>query len=176
MNSSSNTPYANQQGTTLAISLIVLLLMTLIGLAAIKSSFFQEKMSANMLDKEYSFEASEAALYEAKTWLMSLKSYPLPMSSCTTKPCVLEQNSSRSPELQNTRWWDSFGFQPSVSLPTISKSPQYVIEYQRFVSDNVTIGHGYSSQGTHFYQVTTRGYGKTTTSKTQLKASVARRF
>lgn len=55
-----------QGGGTLAIVLILLLIMTLLGLAALRSTLLQERMAGSMRDRGISFQAAESALREAE--------------------------------------------------------------------------------------------------------------
>lgn len=52
----------HQAGTVLVVALIVLLLVTILGLAGMRDSIMQERMSGNMLDRNLAFQAAEAAL------------------------------------------------------------------------------------------------------------------
>lgn len=58
-----------QQGAALVISLIILLVMTLIGVSSLQTTTFEEKMTGNIRDKAMAFEAGEAALREAETFI-----------------------------------------------------------------------------------------------------------
>jgi len=55
-----------QQGAVLVVSMLVLLVMTMIGLAAVQTNVLQEKMAGNMLDKNMAFQAAEAGLRAAE--------------------------------------------------------------------------------------------------------------
>lgn len=59
----------NQQGSTLIVSLVMLLLMTLAGVAAMQGTILQERMAGNLRDRELAFEASEAALRAGEEWV-----------------------------------------------------------------------------------------------------------
>lgn len=52
----------SQKGITLIVGLIMVLLISIIGLAAIRGSGLQEQMAGNMRDLHLAFEAAEAAL------------------------------------------------------------------------------------------------------------------
>ncbi|MGB1142355.1 MAG: pilus assembly PilX family protein, partial [Halioglobus sp.] len=54
-----------QHGMALAVSLILLLVVTLIGLAAARGTTAQQRMSANFYDREIAFQNAEAGLREA---------------------------------------------------------------------------------------------------------------
>lgn len=65
MRSSSHTRYPlayRQRGVALVVSLILLVLATLIGLASVRGTNLQERMSSNMYDRSLAFQRAEAAL------------------------------------------------------------------------------------------------------------------
>jgi type IV pilus assembly protein PilX len=55
-----------QRGATLIIVLILLLVMTLLGVASMRGVLLEERMSSNMLDRSYAFQAAEIALREGE--------------------------------------------------------------------------------------------------------------
>ena len=55
-----------QRGVSLLIVLILLLIMTLLGLASMRVGLLQEKMSGGQFDRSLSFQAVEAAVREAE--------------------------------------------------------------------------------------------------------------
>ncbi len=83
-----------QQGVTLAVGLVLLLLMTMLGAYATQSSSIQQQMSGNMEDKELSFQATESALREGENWLGSQVNQPSDAATCT-QPCVLTYDPTR---------------------------------------------------------------------------------
>ena len=52
----------SQQGAVLILSLIILLVMTLFGLASMNTSIMQEKMAANSQNTNRTFQAAESAV------------------------------------------------------------------------------------------------------------------
>jgi Tfp pilus assembly protein PilX len=54
------TPH-KQQGAVLAVSLIILLVLTVLGITAMRGVSLQEKMSANAMNRSSAFSASESA-------------------------------------------------------------------------------------------------------------------
>jgi type IV pilus assembly protein PilX len=51
-----------QQGVALIVVLILLLIMTLLGLASLRGTLMEERMSSNLYDRSLSFQSVEAAL------------------------------------------------------------------------------------------------------------------
>ena len=58
---------ASQRGASLVVVLILLLVMTLLGLAILRSTLLEERMSANLYDRSLAFQSAEGALREAET-------------------------------------------------------------------------------------------------------------
>lgn len=56
---------ARQRGVALPVALILLVVVTLVGLAAVNGTILQQKMAANFYDRGLAFQASEAALRQA---------------------------------------------------------------------------------------------------------------
>ena len=56
----------HQAGISLFVVLILLLVMSVLGIAVLRSSGMQERMSANMRDRGLAFQAAEIALREAQ--------------------------------------------------------------------------------------------------------------
>lgn len=54
--------HSRQQGAVLLVALIMLLLLTILGAAAMRDTNLQERMAGNMRDHNLAFQAAEAAL------------------------------------------------------------------------------------------------------------------
>lgn len=176
MNMNANSPMVElkQDGITLAITLIVLVLITLIGVAALKNGLYQEKMSGNTRDSDRSFQAAETALDEGQNWLLAITDFPTLQTSCSATPCILKQDSTIYPEIASANWWATNS--TAVSTTNTASSPQYVIMYERFVPDDATVGLGYAKDGVHYFNITTQGVGITNVARTILQGNVGRRF
>lgn len=62
---------ARQGGVVLVISLLLLLVLTMIGLAATRGTTIEQRMTAGQNDQEVAFEAAEAALRAGESALVS---------------------------------------------------------------------------------------------------------
>ncbi|AXI82495.1 pilus assembly protein [Xylella taiwanensis] len=67
--SMSNVGPCRQRGISLIVILLLLLVMTLIGLAVLRTTVLQERMSANLRDRSLSFQTAEAALRDAEEFI-----------------------------------------------------------------------------------------------------------
>lgn len=65
-----------QRGAVLVVSLLLLLVMTVLALGASQTTRLQERMSANMRDRDLAFESSEAGLRNGERIIDSLTVAP----------------------------------------------------------------------------------------------------
>ncbi len=65
-----------QKGAVLAVSLLILLIMTIIGVSAMQTTTLEERMAGNLLDQRIAFQTAEAALRVAEDQIESLVAYP----------------------------------------------------------------------------------------------------
>jgi type IV pilus assembly protein PilX len=88
---STNTP-CRQRGAALLTVLLLLLIMTLLGLASLRSGLLEERMTGNLYDRSVGFQTAEAALREAETVILTRPAYtgagglyPLPVADATPR-------------------------------------------------------------------------------------------
>lgn len=84
---------SNQRGISLLTVLLLLLIMTLLGVASLRGVIMQERMSSNMLDRSIGFQVAESALREAEALILTRPAfdgsivglYPLPVANATPR-------------------------------------------------------------------------------------------
>ena len=111
-----------QRGATLVVVLILLLVMTLLGLASLRGTVLEERMSANLLDRSLAFQVSESALREAEGRLEAAPTFPT--NGCSAGICA-------TPDPAATERWLDSGFTGWVSAAAVDSkvdAPQYFIE------------------------------------------------
>lgn len=116
-----------QQGVSLVIVLILLLIMTLLGLAVLRSTLLEERMSANLYDRSLGFQAAEAALRQGEAFVAANRPEPVAGSPCTADG-VCPQPDPTLPD----RWLDTTfdGWVDStVELGDNTTVPRYFIEF-----------------------------------------------
>jgi len=64
-------PLSQQQGATLIVALVMLLLISLLAVGGMQGSILQERMASNAHDSAISFQASEAGLRQGEDDLMT---------------------------------------------------------------------------------------------------------
>lgn len=114
----------NQQGVALVVVLVVLLLATLIGLAAMRGTLMQERMTANLYDRSIAFQSAERALREAEAAVKLNGSigYECDPQKVDT-PCPLPDPNTGTVTGEN---WANASAPPAGSLS--AGTPQYLIQ------------------------------------------------
>ena len=120
-----------QQGIALIMAIIMLIIATLIGLAGIRNTSLQEKLSANLYDRAIAMQAAEFALSRAEKWLFETERAAI-ISTSTVIDCTLA--GAACPAVPAAFKPDSTNW-VSVALPSTFNSsltagnPQYFIQY-----------------------------------------------
>lgn len=117
-----------QRGVALVVALLLLLVITIVGLAAVRSTTMQQKMTSNFLDRQIAFQGAEAALRQGEVAVQAATSTgsfyncsPTSGNNCLVNPMT----DSNVP----TGQYVTVG-QSSFDAGTLSASqPQYVVEY-----------------------------------------------
>ena len=166
-----------QQGATLAVTLLLLFIVTLLGVSSIQITHMQEKMSANLHDKELSFNAAKSALAAGEAWILSLSRLPTVEVTCSSYPCVQETFQNFTLSTQSASWWQSHSAVYTSTLDNVTTSPRYIIEFLQYVPDTPVIGDSsIKGAGVYYYQITSYGTGSTDNAISILQTTMARRF
>ena len=131
-------PRRTQRGAALIVSLILLIVITLLGLAAIGTTILQNKMTANQYDRQIAFQSAEAALRVATALIPNNPG--LIARNCQTGGTICQANPFTDSTLPNgsihtvTAGPASGSTSGGASATTFTASPaaamqpQYVIE------------------------------------------------
>lgn len=110
---------SRQTGSALAVSLMLLLVVTLVGLSSISGTILQEKMAGNMYDRQIAFQSSEAALRLAEAAITG--GAPTIWHDCSLVNCVASPNPISST-------WQTVASSDYDAANLGAGQPQYVIE------------------------------------------------
>ena len=166
-----------QHGATLAVTLLLLLVVTLLGVTAIQVTHLQEKMSANLQDKQQSFSAAESALAAGEAWVLNQTAEPTVYPLCQTFPCAQEPYQNINLGSQSLTWWQQRSAQYTLNIDSVYTKPRFIIEFLQFVPDSPVVGSSSAkSTGVFYYQIPARGSGSTDDSVSVLQTTVARRY
>ena len=112
----------SQRGFSLIVVLVLLIVMSILGIAVLRSSAMQERMSANLRDRSLAMQAAESALRFAQDQVLGVaadnwdKKVPL-AADCTSK--------SICPTGSAAAWRTG----PTITTGGITTTTQYWIEY-----------------------------------------------
>lgn len=127
-----------QSGVALVVALILLVLVTLVGLAAIRGTTMQQQMTSNFYDREQAFQGTEAALRAAAS-IISVTPNAAFIRDCSPtggNPCL--GNPFADPNLPagaiQTVATGTGGGQFTASAVAASQ-PQYVVENMGIFAD-----------------------------------------
>lgn len=129
---------ARQSGMSLFPAMMFLLVLGILGVAALNSTLLQERMAGNTRDTNIAFQAAEAALRDAETDVaQNITSGTIFSASCTTGLCTPPSTwpTPTSSDISNLVDWSNAGMTRAYgsrtgasSLPGVAAQPLYVIE------------------------------------------------
>ncbi len=162
-----------QQGIVLAVTLIMLLLITLLAVSGMRSTTLEERMASNSRNTNIAFQMAETALREGEQALQAnpeaLKIINGQTNTIAGIGCVVTKNSV---DFTSPASWSGAGpcdiVGDAAQLGT-RKLPQYYIEFLYAVAP-VETGNG-SSSSNCFYRITSHGYGPDVNSSVTLQST-----
>lgn len=166
----------HQQGVVLIVGLIIMLLLTIIGLAAVRGSSMQELMAGNVRDRNLAFQAAEAGLRMAESQA------PFCSVFNGTNACFEDLNILNPVQLWGENNWNTQARVAAISLD-VAQSPRYVIERIQqaapvagasggCIEMDATNCSAVSTTAQTFFRVTSLGYGGTVASQVMLQTTI----
>lgn len=152
------TPHT-QQGVVLVVALILLLILTLLGLASVQSTSLQEKMAGNQRAQQLAFEAAEAALRQGETSLAGLATLP-PFDGSTLGYYATSFGSGGYALAAGADWsgWDwSKAISYSGSLTNGSSARYYIEQYAYVAAAGQSLDASAPIPGAQLYAITAKG-------------------
>ena len=167
------TSITRQRGVVLVVSLLFLVVLTLLGIATMRTNVIEERLAGNSRDWGLAFQAAEAALRDGAADIQSGTRFVgktgFANGCSTTGLCNVETDGT--PIWQdmvisaNTGWISGADTAPSVKYGTytgaypatisgVSKQPRYLIE---FIMKTGSLG--INVPGNYVYRITARGFG-----------------
>ena len=189
-----------QRGLVLITSLVILVVLTILALAAVQNSTLEERMAGNLRAESVAFQAGEAALRHAESWLDDQVGKPVAQAVAAGSAGDPVVRPWEHPETEHdntaTLWWEEFTADdweawadvlpdgaaesllvlPATSLADEQLAPRYLVEEMPAVSESLVIGQQQDYSGPSFYQVTARGVAVGGRSEVLLRSTFSRRF
>lgn len=165
-----------QYGAVLVISLILLLVLSLLGLGAMRGALVSERIAGNLRDQQLALQAAEAALRAGENWLTAQTAPP---GACLALGggCLVYEQSVLPSDLsrQTPAWWAANAVKYGPELAGIATAPRYVVSQEIFLRDSYNIGHE-DAKGRNIYRIGARGTGQTDEAEALLEVIHSRRF
>lgn len=120
---------AKEKGIALIVALIILVLMTILGVSAVRMITAEEKMVTNTYDRSLAFQAVESTLKTVEALVETEK--PTPTTGCAVVGSIMV---CATPLASSTpRWLDtaftSWQNSDVVGSGNLAVTPQYFVEY-----------------------------------------------
>lgn len=170
-------PPSAQRGVVLVVGLVMLLLMTIVGLAAIRGTGMQELMAGSMRDRNLAFQSAEAGLRFAEEMLVDPSG--LAFNGANGLYRDLGQNDNMEMAvLWEEADWGANGAMSTLNLSGLSAQPSYVIEELARLSaagsegGAIDFASQLNAQENIYYRVTSRGSGGSDTAVVVLQTIV----
>ncbi|QEY17967.1 hypothetical protein D0C16_19415 [Cellvibrio sp. KY-GH-1] len=158
----------SQQGVVLLVGLVMVLLITIVGLSAIRGTGLQESMAGNMRDLNLAFQSAESGLRFAES-IVSISVKTVPPFDCTAGLCVDQE---RGTPANSVRWWNEeswakIAVEADLGLKNVEHQPRIILELLDSDAGSCAAGEG-SGIGTGSltmvgdcipYRITALGYG-----------------
>ncbi len=180
-----------QRGAALITSLIILLVLTVLGVAAMSSSSLEELMAGNLRDQAMALDAAEAALRDGERLIESWGgTRPIASSDTSAANPVFQMGVFFDPNVPGDDF-DNHAFDTAVwgttSDPTpsrlysrtglgVSQQPRFVIEELGDVGGPADWRAGIHRAGITMYRVTARGTGLSNNSVVLLQTTYGKRY
>jgi type IV pilus assembly protein PilX len=168
----------HEKGSVLLISLVMLLILTIVGIASISGVSMTEKMTNSQRDYDIAFEMAEAALVQGETWIDDYSagfniehlSDSCSGTTCFTENCnaglcfrgeylsegsLCELDSSGTPVWQSEAIWDSNAATYSRNIAAV-EPPKYLVEFLCLTAVDPT---SQTSDLAYIYRITSLAYG-----------------
>lgn len=195
-----------QAGISLVVTLLLLLALTLIGIAAINNNNLQVKMAVNNAESNLSFQNAESAVQLAEKWLAQQTTRPAALdTACSTAPCdtaaAVWKDGVYTPVLPGTKsylnpaWWTAstspardyvtnYTDANTTLLSSTRTLPGSVVVYStpRYIIEELrSLTSELGNDGTPeytmwYYRITALGYGAQQQSTTMIQTIYAKRF
>lgn len=184
MRQSAHSLPARQQGISLVIVMIFLVILSVLGITAMQGSTLSSRIARNEADRNLAFQAAEAAIRDAELDIKGLRfdnAVCVPasagcrterinrgdnfVSACTDGLCDTLAPFTSAVWEDNTKWASGGGsvvygsYTAAASLPTVAQQPRYLLEY--FPIGDATV-----------YRITAIGYGSNTSTQVMLQTAV----
>ena len=162
---------SSQQGATLVIGLVMLILLTIIGVTSMRTTTLEERMAGNLRDHNQAFQAAEAALREAEQKIIT---GGLPIFNGTTPGYEQPVDSGGLLSHWTGFDWDTKSSEFSEDISNLIPRPRYFIEELPPIPPEGGSKKFGPLSGHDVYRVTAQGIGGVSTTRVFLQTTYRR--
>ncbi len=164
-----------QKGAVLAVSLIMLLLLTMVGITGMQTTSLEEKMAGNTNNLNLSFESSETALRVGEQFLDGLTTHVTGTTSCS--PCTNHIYTLNTIDPTVITNWNTTAMTelPAGTIGGVSAQPMYYLEYEQFMPYTLNIGMA-GITGRVMYRISGHGIGGNNLATTTVQTQFTKEF
>jgi len=166
--------YKKQAGSALIVSLSILLVLTILGVSAMRTTSLEERMAGNARDAQMAFEAAEAALREGETFVVASLNNDAYTSTGGPGGLYTERG------VNADAWTVEGNWATAIQVPyttQVARLPRFMVQ---LISANVGLGQAadLGNAGSYntpaaaagYYQITARGTGISPNSRAMLQS------
>lgn len=130
-----------QQGAVLIIALIMLLILTILGVAVLDSSVLEERMAGNYIERNRAFQSAEAGLRAGERWIAAQVEQPIARVGFANdrvaqlNTVIAGTANWWAAQVVDEDWWLANGQDSGVVLDGTNNNPRFVIEEYDDVCD-----------------------------------------
>lgn len=168
-----------QTGSALVVALSILLVLTILGVSAMRSTSLQEKMAGNARDTDVAFQAAESAIREAERYLDTISTRDDFSNTGGTGGKYLPRGNNPEAWTVEGNW--ATAITATYNNNQIAQQPIFIIQAVDADvggEDSIQGGIGYGGGGLTpeygVFQVTARGFGVSPNSRVMLQTMYGR--
>jgi type IV pilus assembly protein PilX len=172
--------HSRQRGAILVTSMLLLIVLTVLGVAMMRMTTMQERMAGNTRDLNLALQAAEAALRDGEDRLTPARLSAKPRAQASAG-CTYCEATFLPVAIQDSTQFDwstalEYGTAGTQDIAGLAEDPRYVIAEVGYVPDTQLTGQNDTLSGRDFYQITARSTGASGQANTVLQSTYPRRF
>jgi len=179
MKNTFSSSFGKQRGVVLVIALVLLFTLTLIAVSSMGTSRLEQKMTANMRDRQVAFQAAEAALREGERFVQDNALIEANFdAACTGGQCLCTSTMVGGCTIE---YWTDTGLNvwstakhKTYSGTLIGAQPAlFIVEFLGQTCDPVTFAAtpGCLATDPFMYRITALGFGQTADARVTLQST-----
>lgn len=166
-----------ERGSALIVSLLILIVLSMLGLTAVRTTTLEEKMAGNLRDDDLAFQAAESALRDAEAFVESVVS-----TNAFNDSGGLYSQATPDPDyFASTSWSSGNSRAYSGAIAGVKTQPRYIVKYLGVVPTpggalNIG-GYGNGQAGSlNAFRITAQGTGGRDTTQVVLQEYYGRKM